>query len=123
MRKSTIALLIAAALTLVGCGAGEAVEKATAAGAEKTVTFEVTGKKASTISYGVGADQAQDNGAKLPWTKELKSSDALLVAVVTAQSATESGTITCSIKVDGKEVKTNTSKGQYAVVTCATDGS
>lgn len=127
MRKSYLALIIVTTLAVVGCGAGEIAETAesvSGGGTPTQVTFEVTGpKRASSISYGVGADQAQDNGVKLPWTKTVTSTDALLIGVVTAQSGAGSGAITCKIKVDGKEVKTNKSSGEYAVVTCSTDGS
>lgn len=122
--KLTIVALTALAATAIACGSGSsdtagpgAQDKAAAAGA-KTVVLEVTGAKSADITYGLGADQSQDQGAKVPWKKELKSSDALLIATVVAQNK-GGGTIACKITVDGKVVKENKSTGQYSVVTCS----
>ncbi|BCJ37154.1 hypothetical protein Athai_46570 [Actinocatenispora thailandica] len=89
-----------------------------------TIVFKVTGNgvsKANDITYGIGANQSQDNGAALPWTKKSHTDDSVLLLGLTAQSDGTSGSITCSISVDGKVAVTNTSRGQYAVVTCNKD--
>lgn len=87
-----------------------------------TIVFEVTGNgvtKASSISYGIGGNQSQDNGAALPWQKQSTSNDSFLILSLVAQSGSGSGSISCKITVDGKVVVDNTSQGQYAVVTCS----
>jgi len=87
-----------------------------------TIVFEVTGSgvtKASSISYGLGGNQSQDNGAALPWQKQTSSDDSFLILSLVAQSGAGSGSISCKITVDGKVVVDNTSQGQYAVVTCS----
>lgn len=100
-----------------GAQGGGGTEKAS--GGTKVV-MEVTGAKSADITYGLGTDQSQDNGAKLPWKKELSSDELVTIAVIVAQNK-GSGEISCKITVDGKTVKENTSKGQYAVVTCQAD--
>jgi hypothetical protein len=89
-----------------------------------TIVFQVTGdgvSKANNITYGIGANQSQDNGAALPWKKKSHSDDSVLLLGLSAQSDGTSGAISCTISVDGKVVVTNTSRGQYAVVTCNKD--
>ncbi len=129
MRKTTIALLTACAATAIACSS--AGEDTTGPGAQgggntekastgKKIVLEVTGAKKADITYGLNADQSQDNGAKVPWKKELTSAESLTIATVVAQNK-GSGEIACKITVDGKVVKENKSKGQYAVVTCNAD--
>jgi hypothetical protein len=101
---------------------GAASTGAAAVKSGHTIVFEVTGNgvtKASTISYGVGGNQSQDNGAALPWQKQSTSDDPFLILSLVAQSGGGSGSISCKITVDGKVVVDNTSQGQYAVVTCS----
>ena len=133
------AVLIGTAIVLGGlslaCGAGSTTGTThgpgvtsgdpTGAASAKTghaIVFEVTGNgvtKASSISYGVGGNQSQDNGAALPWQKQSTSNDPFLIVSLVAQSGSGSGSISCKITVDGKVVVDNTSQGQYAVVTCS----
>lgn len=127
MRNKTIlAALVAGAVTAAACSSGGAdtagpgaQDAAGAAGGDgkKTIVMEVTGAKKADITFGLGTDQSQDNGATLPWKKTLTSTEALLIATLVAQNK-GSGTIGCKITVNGKVAKTNASKGEYAVVTC-----
>jgi hypothetical protein len=93
---------------------GAATEKAAAG---RKIVLEVTGAKKADITYGLDADQSQDNGARVPWKKELTSTETMTIVVVLAQNK-GSGTISCKITLDGVVVKENSSKGEYAVVTC-----
>jgi hypothetical protein len=130
MRKATIALLCASALVVIACssggsdtagpGAQGAADDTVAESGDKTIIMEVTGAKKADITYGLNSDQSQANGAKVPWKKTLKSSEALTIGTLVAQNKGD-GKITCTIKVNGKVVKTNSSEGEYAVVTCSTD--
>lgn len=71
------------------------------------------------VTYELGSDQSQANGSASPWSKTATSPDAVTMASVVAQSQGDGGgTVSCSITLDGKVVKTNTSSGSYAVVTC-----
>lgn len=131
--RTRMTLVAVAALAVVGiaCGSGGGDtagpgaqdndgSPAAAVGAkegEHTIVLEVTGAKAADITYGLGADQSQEQGAKVPWKKTLKSSEALIIATVLAQNK-GTGAIGCKITIDGKLAKENTSKGQYALVSC-----
>ena len=127
--KTLIAGLAAAATIALACSsggtdtAGPGAQDTDGAGdksAKKTIVLEVSGAKKADITYGLNSDQSQDNGAKVPWKKSLSSGEAMVIATVVAQNK-GSGSISCKITVDGKVVKENTSKGEYAVVTCTTD--
>lgn len=127
LSRTNIALFTVAAATLLACGSGG---DAAGPGAQddagdkksggKSIVLEVTGAKSADITYGLGADQSQEQGAKVPWKKELTSKESLLIATIVAQNK-GSGTIGCKITIDGKVAKENTSKGDYAVVTCTND--
>ncbi|MGI5246664.1 MmpS family transport accessory protein [Dactylosporangium sp. CA-139066] len=142
MRKNSLIALSALSLLALGCGvdtnrgttqgpgftASTAPDHSGTAAAQPAkngthaVVFEVTGKgvtKATSVTYGIGGNSSQANGAALPWKKEASSTDMLLTASIVAQSGNGTGTITCRITVDGKVVVENSSEGQYAVVTCS----
>lgn len=81
-----------------------------------------TDDMASSINYLTANGSQQANGQSLPWTysAQLRALRSGAAVVVTAQRASgDDGTITCTIKVDGVVAATNTSSGQYAVVTCS----
>jgi hypothetical protein len=85
------------------------------------VIYTVTGKRAGTITYqNAAGDASQVTGTtKLPWTlgfAEPSGAEGLLY--VSAQNA-GSGTIGCSISINGTVVKQNTSTGTYAIVECS----
>lgn len=83
-----------------------------------TVTYVVTGPDKASMTYtDGGTNTAQENNAKLPWKKTVPIGDTVITYQVSAQNA-GTGNITCKILLDGKVVKTNTSKGEYAIVTC-----
>lgn len=128
MRRTTVTILAAPfALFAIACGssgtdtqgpgAQDSAGGAPAGGKEKTVVMEVTGPATADVTFGLGADQSQEVGAKLPWKKELKSSEAILITALVAQSKGD-GEIACKITVDGEVKKENKSTGQFAVVTC-----
>lgn len=127
--KATIALLASCAAFAIACssgggdvagpGAGDSGDEI-GGGDTKTIVLKITGPKKADITYGLNADQSQANGAKLPWTKKMSSSEAFTIATVSAQN-TGSGEISCQITVNGKVVKTNKSTGEYSIVTCSTD--
>src|SRR5664280_760081 len=69
-----------------------------------------------TFAYG-NSGSSQDSGAALPWTKTVTGSGLFNIYSVTAQL--QSGTsVTCSITVDGRQVSTHTSTGQFAIADC-----
>lgn len=85
---------------------------------EKTILLEVTGPETADVTYGIGVDQTQALGSKLPWKHEATSTQDPLITVITAQSKSN-GDIVCKISIDGKLVKENKSSGEFAVVTCS----
>lgn len=100
-----------------------AAPAAPAAVAGHTVTYQVTGTgKATSISYTKeGFQMEQTSNARLPFSKDLTFKDdvtAFSGLSLVAQNGASSGDITCKILVDGKEVASSTSSGQYALVTC-----
>lgn len=88
--------------------------------ADTSLTFEVTGtaRKGSVTWIGDKLSTSQETDAKFPWKKTVKYTAGTLGVNMNAQN-TGSGTITCTIKENGKVISTNTSKGDYAVVSCA----
>lgn len=90
---------------------------------EATVTYEVSGDgPANNISYtsDLGGSVAQVQNPALPWTMDIAMGETrFAVGSVTAQRGSGEGSVTCRILVDGKEIKTSTSTGEYAVVSCA----
>ena len=96
-----------------------AAETTATSAAATGVVYTVSGSgKANNISYGEATKGiSQANGERLPWTKSTAATEGFAIYSLVAQN-NGSGEITCSITVDGKEIATNTSSGQYAVVTC-----
>lgn len=90
-----------------------------AAPAATGVVYEVAGSgRATSITYGEGGGVSQQNGTRLPWTKTAKAADGFGIYALTAQSS-GSGEISCKITVNGEEIATQTSSGQYSVVSCS----
>ena len=123
MKTKTLGTLTAiplAAITLSACSTS-----ATAA-SEKEIVYTVTGdagKASITYSSDGKSSTQQDNAATLPWTHKMTLKPGVVdfnVLNVIAQSA-GAGKITCTITVDGKEVKTATSSGEFSIATCTTD--
>ena len=89
------------------------------------VVYEVTSQgrgTATSITYVTNAqfNQAQENGATLPWTKTVDLGNGLFsMASVVAQAGDGVSSITCKITKNGEVLVENTSTGQYALVTCS----
>jgi hypothetical protein len=87
-----------------------------------TVHYEVTGDaKGASISYstyGDGMTINQESAATLPWSKDLQTSGLLKGGSLTVTSGQTGGTIVCKVVVDGKELKTATATGPYALASC-----
>lgn len=88
-----------------------------------TVQYEVTGDaKNVTISYttfGEGVSSNQEPVATLPWSKQLDTKGFMKGGSLTVTTGEEGGTITCKVVVDGKEAKTGTATGPFALATCS----
>lgn len=121
--------VIGAALPLVALAACDVPASGTgdtgssSSSGSHSLTYKVYGSaKHADVTYTKSADldTSQTNGSTLPWTKSIKLSDddtTFSVFTINAQNK-GGGVIKCSIAVDGKVVKRNVSKGQYAIVDC-----
>lgn len=92
--------------------------------ANDTVVYTITGGHAQDITYiapggNVQESQVTDRTA-LPWTQSftVPAGTEGLTMELTAQNA-GGGTIGCTITVNGKAVASNSSSGEYAVVSCS----
>lgn len=89
-------------------------------GKAKTVLYEVISPSGSALNityFGSDNSQQQETQATLPWSKEVANDSTFAIMGITAQNG-GTGEITCRITVDGKVKTEQTSKGQYAVVSC-----
>jgi hypothetical protein len=118
-------LLVIVALGLGGCitlvsVASVAVNKANTT--KHTVVYSVTGSGTADITYDSftngNSGTSQDTGAAIPWSKTITGSGIFNVYSLTA-TLSSGGTVTCSITVDGKQLASHTSTGQFASVDCA----
>ncbi|WP_328399395.1 MmpS family protein [Streptomyces sp. NBC_00390] len=92
--------------------------------ARHTVTYQVTspGSTSALITYradGVNNDKSVDN-AKLPWKKQIAitAGPGAAVAQVMATGG-KAGSVSCSIRIDGRIVDRQTAKGQFTDVSCS----
>ena len=58
-----------------------------------------------------------ETGAVVPWTKTVEATG-LFIGAFTVTTGEEGGSVTCKVVVDGKEVKTATAAGEFAVASC-----
>jgi hypothetical protein len=112
MRKATGTLAVIAVLALTACSA------ATGATAHQ-VRYEVTGTATTADLTLEGEDgTVQQNDQPVPWSYARDATDGEFL-YVSAQNKGD-GDITCSITVDGQQVRSSTSTGEYAI--CQADG-
>lgn len=125
VRNVFIVFAVLGFLGIGGCVAivasvGNEVDKQ--ANTEHAVVYKVTGSsKAASLTYTTDGSTTteQINSAKLPWTKSLKIKGLIPVYQVMAQNGIgQTGTVTCTIEVDGKVVKTATGTGEAAIASC-----
>lgn len=123
VRNVILVLLGLGILGLVGCVAivanvGNEIDKQS--NAVHTVVYKVSGSsQAASLTYttdGSGSTE-QVADAALPWTKTVQVKGLVLTYQVLAQNSAP-GTVTCSIEVDGKVVKTATANGQSSIAHC-----
>ncbi|MGX6748188.1 MmpS family transport accessory protein [Streptomyces xantholiticus] len=89
-----------------------------------TVIYQVTspGSTSALITYranGINNDKSVDN-VKLPWKEEvtITAGPGAAVAQVMAVGG-KAGSVSCSIRIDGRVVDRQTAKGQFTDVSCS----
>jgi hypothetical protein len=89
---------------------------------EAVIVYEVTGDATGVdVTYSTWGDSVTSSNetlATLPWTKEIKTKGVVKEGALIVTTGEAGGTVTCKVTVDGKEVKTATATGSYAVATC-----
>ncbi|WNZ10817.1 MmpS family transport accessory protein [Streptomyces sp. 11x1] len=89
-----------------------------------TVVYQVTspGSTSALITYranGINNDKSVDN-AKLPWKEEVTITAGPGAAVAQVMAAGgKAGSVSCSIRIDGRVVDKRTAKGQFTDVSCS----
>jgi hypothetical protein len=82
------------------------------------VIYVVNGSATSAfVTYSNEQGGTEQVDVSLPWKKEFSISSSASLSVVAQNGG--SGSITCEIWMDGKELKSSTSTAQYGVVTCS----
>lgn len=122
--KQIIGLLVTIAVLMLGVGLiGHGMQSHDTPSTDTSVTTRdvvitvtsSTGTGAATVTYTTLSGQQQDN-ASLPWTRDLGPVGNVSVV---AQAGEYTTGVSCAIAVNGIQVASNTSTGQYAVVSCA----
>lgn len=125
VRNVLIILGVLAVVGIGGCAAivgsiGNEIDKQS--NETHAVVYKVTGKGAPAADLTYTTDGSttteQAQGARLPWTKSLSIKGGIAVVYQVMAQNTGAGTVTCSISVDGKVVKTATGAGQGAIASC-----
>jgi hypothetical protein len=111
-KQSIFVAALAALAATVGLGGTAQADPPT------QVTYELSGSApvADYISYELAAGQTQQAHVPLPWKTQFGVIGSR-VLVISAQSA---GSITCTIRVDGKVVNQATANGAPARTVCST---
>ncbi|GAB1509290.1 DUF4190 domain-containing protein [Actinophytocola sp. KF-1] len=89
---------------------------------EAVIVYEVTGDAPSAdITYSTFGDEMttnQETVTKLPWRKEVTTTGLVKEGQLIVSTGADGGSVTCKLTVDGKEVKTATASGTFAMATC-----
>jgi hypothetical protein len=85
---------------------------------ERDVTYEITGSAQSvSVTLSNGDDGTEQGEYNLPFRKTFKKKP-YPFAYISAQNRGETGTVTCTIFVNGQKFKTATSSGAFTIADC-----
>jgi hypothetical protein len=90
--------------------------------ASHTVVYAVSGTaRHGDLTYATDdtSGTVQEQDVQVPWTKTLPIPDSALNSYQLTAQNTGSGSITCTVTVDGTVVKTVTASGAYATANCS----
>jgi len=106
----TAIIILAAALALAACSGG---------GSGYDVTYQVGGsggaQTASMTFFNANGDTTQQGDQPLPWSFSMAGVGSVAYVDISAQNGQGSGTVDCSISVDGQHVASNTAVGGYQI--------
>jgi hypothetical protein len=89
---------------------------------EAVIVYQVSGDAPSAdITYSTFGDELttnQETVTKLPWRKEVTTTGIVKDGQLIVSTGADGGSVTCKLTVDGKEVKTATASGVFAIATC-----
>ncbi|MFL6119000.1 DUF4190 domain-containing protein [Actinophytocola sp.] len=89
---------------------------------EAVIVYEVSGDAPTAdVTYTTFGDKMtsnQETVTHLPWTKEVKTKGYVKGGQLIITTGADGGSVTCKVTVDGKEVKTATASGAFAVASC-----
>jgi len=89
---------------------------------EVVIVYEVSGDAAGVdVTYTTFGDTLttnQETAATLPWSTEVTTKGLLKGGSLVVMTGESGGQVTCKVTVDGKEAKTATASGQFAIATC-----
>ncbi len=120
MSKSKIGCLIIAIILILVIVVVIAVSSSDSKLTTAKVVYQVMGTADSvSVTYGTNSGSIEQIGeVSLSFQKELEVKYGTPL-VITAQNQNDTGSVTCRIFVDGKEIQHATSEGAYVVVTCS----
>jgi hypothetical protein len=116
-RSSIVGAVILAVLAIAGCGGGLIPTTS------HTVTYAVTdssGSGATSVTFMSGGGITQRSGATLPFSEDATMSSGQPLVMNAQRAGSDSGTITCTISVDGAQVQTSDGSGPYALCQAST---
>jgi hypothetical protein len=85
---------------------------------EYRVTFEITGSAERVELTLEGGEETEQGEYQIPFSQEV-SVDSGDFVYISAQNLGTTGTVTCTIYVDGELLATTTAQGSYVVVSCS----
>lgn len=110
MKTKVLALLAAVALT--ACGDGDFTGR-------YDVVYEVTGSaQSASLTWATTGGGTSQQTVNLPWNIKYTMRDGDFV-YISAQNQGKTGSVTTTIKADGKTFKSTTSTGAYVIATAS----
>ena len=89
---------------------------------EVVIVYEITGDAPSAdvtyTTFGDSMTTNQETVTQLPWRKEVSTTGIVKEGQLIVTTGADGGSVTCKVTVDGKEVKTATASGTFAMATC-----
>ncbi len=122
---SVVGLVICVLWVAVWNKAVDDVEKE--ANREAVIVYQVSGDAPSAdvtyTTFGDSMSTSQETVTTLPWAKEVTTTGLVKEGQLIVSTGADGGSVTCTVTVDGKEVRTATASGAFAMASCDSFGS